>query len=111
MEVFFELLHLLPPCSPARKYGCIPADIFAKNFVDIAQEKTSLDLVTCKALASGDLRALGWSKKASKRFQCLFSTLGKNSTRALSRISSASDSLSTSIKESILGNDGERETV
>jgi serine O-acetyltransferase len=111
VEVFFELLHLLPPNSLARKYGCIPADIFAENFVDIAQEKTSLDLVTCQALASGDLKALGWSKKASKRFKCLFSTLGKNSTRALSRISSASDSLPMSMKGSILGNGVERETV
>lgn len=99
VEVFFGLLHLLPLSSPARKYGCIPADVFSKNFVDIAQEKTSLDLATCQALANGDLRALGLSKKASKRFKGLFSTLSQNKTRALSRISSASDSFSA-MKES-----------
>ena len=95
VEVFFELLHLLPIGSSARKYGCIPVDVFSENFVDIAQKKTSLDLATCQALADGDLRALGLSKKASKRFKGLFSTLGQNSTRALSRISSASDLLPT----------------
>eukprot|EP00574_Skeletonema_japonicum_P009275 CAMPEP_0201722784 /NCGR_PEP_ID=MMETSP0593-20130828/7022_1 /ASSEMBLY_ACC=CAM_ASM_000672 /TAXON_ID=267983 /ORGANISM="Skeletonema japonicum, Strain CCMP2506" /LENGTH=629 /DNA_ID=CAMNT_0048213771 /DNA_START=1 /DNA_END=1890 /DNA_ORIENTATION=+ len=95
VEVFFELLHLLPIGSTARKYGCIPVDVFSENFVDIAQEKTSLDLATCQALADGDLKALGLSKKASKRFKSLFSTLGQNSTRALSRISSASDLLSS----------------
>ena len=99
VEVFFELLHLLPPNSTARKYGCIPADVFSKHFVDIAQEKTSLDLVTCQALANGDLRALGWSKKASKSFRCLFSKLGNKSARALSKISSASDMLSSSMHE------------
>lgn len=95
VEVFFELLHLLPIGSTARKYGCIPVDVFSENFVDIAQKKTSLDLATCQAMADGDLRALGLSKKASKRFKGLFSTLGQKSTRALSRIPSASDLLPT----------------
>ena len=102
VEVYFELLHLLPPSSTARKYGCIPADVFSKNFVDIALEKTSLDLITCQALANGDLKTLGWSKKTSKRFKSLFTTLGKNSARAISRISSSTESLST-MKESIGG--------
>lgn len=112
VEVFFELLHLLPPTSQARLCGCIPADVFSKNFVDVAQEKTSLDLETCQALANGDLQALGLSKKASKRFQCFFSKLGKNSARALSRISSSDLlSLSPSRRESNIVNGTERGTV
>ena len=99
MEVYFALLHLLPLCSPARKYGCIPADVFSENFVAIALEKTSLDIATCQALADGDLRALGLSRKASKRFKGLFSTLGQHSTRVLSRISSASDMNESTRKE------------
>jgi len=95
VEVYFALLHLLPLCSPARKYGCIPADVFSENFVDIALEKTSLDIATCQALADGDLRSLGLSRKASKRF----STLGQHSTRVLSRISSASDMNESTRKE------------
>ena len=111
IEVFFELLHLLPPDSKARLCGCIPADVFAKNIVDVAQEKTSLDLETCQALANGDLLVLGLNKKASKRFKCFFVKVAKNSARALSRISSASDLLSSSRRESILGNDSERSTT
>lgn len=111
IEVFFELLHLLPPDSKARLCGCIPADVFAKNIVDVAQEKTSLDLETCQALANGDLLVLGLNKKASKRFKCFFVKVAKNSARALSRISSASDLLSSSRRESILGNDSERATT
>eukprot|EP00984_Skeletonema_dohrnii_P026465 scaffold15831_cov78-Skeletonema_dohrnii-CCMP3373.AAC.2 len=99
VEVYFALLHLLPLCSPARKYGCIPADVFSENFVGIALEKTSLDIATCQALADGDLRALGLSRKASKRFKGLFSTLGQHSTRVLSRISSASDMNESTRKE------------
>ena len=111
IEVFFELLHLLPPDSKARLCGCIPADVFAKNIVTIAQEKTALDLETCQALANGDLLVLGLNKKASKRFKCFFVKVAKNSARALSRISSASDLLSSSRRESILGNDSERATT
>ena len=111
IEVFFELLHLLPPDSKARLCGCIPADVFAKNIVIIAQEKTLLDLETCQALANGDLLVLGLNKKASKRFKCFFVKVAKNSARALSRISSASDLLSSSRRECILGNDSERATT
>eukprot|EP00984_Skeletonema_dohrnii_P038478 scaffold41750_cov300-Skeletonema_dohrnii-CCMP3373.AAC.1 len=63
------------------------------------QEKTSLDISPCQALADGDLRALGLSRKASKRFKGLFSTLGQHSTRVLSRISSASDMNESTRKE------------
>ena len=77
VEVFFELLHLVPDDSKARQCGCIPLDIFARYFPEIGVEKTKLDKETCIALAKGDLRKLGMSKKASKKFKTMFKNLGR----------------------------------
>lgn len=77
VEVFFELLHLTPDDSKARQCGCIPLDIFARYFPEVAVEKTRLDKETCCALAKGDLRQLGMSKKASKKFKTMFKRLGR----------------------------------
>ena len=75
VEVFFELLHLVPNDSKARQCGCIPLEIFAKHFPAVGAEKTRLDKETCLALAKGDLHRLGMSKKASKKFLGLFKRL------------------------------------
>jgi serine O-acetyltransferase len=77
VEVFFELLHLVPEDSKARQCGCIPLDIFARHFPEVGLEKTRLDKETCCALAKGDLRRLGMSKKASKKFKTMFKRLGR----------------------------------
>ncbi|KAL7504911.1 hypothetical protein ACHAXN_002445 [Cyclotella atomus] len=77
VEVFFELLHLVPEDSKARQCGCIPLDIFARHFPEVGVEKTRLDKETCCALAKGDLRRLGMSKKASKKFKTMFKRLGR----------------------------------
>jgi len=77
VEVFFELLHLVPSSSKARQCGCIPLEIFSKHFAEIAVEKTRLDKETCQALARGDLKTLGMSKKASKKFRSMFKRLGR----------------------------------
>jgi serine O-acetyltransferase len=77
VEVFFELLHLVPEDSNARQCGCIPLNIFAKYFPEIGVEKTRLDKETCLALAKGDLKTLGMSKKACKSFRSMFKRLGK----------------------------------
>jgi len=77
VEVFFALLHYTPPSSKERACGCIPLNIFKHFFPEIAKEKTTLDDATIEALATGDLRALGLSKKASKRFKSVFDQLGK----------------------------------
>jgi hypothetical protein len=77
VEVFFELLHLVPVDSEARQSGCIPLDIFARYFPEIGPEKTKLGEETCRALAKGDLRKLGMSKKACKRFKSMFKQLGR----------------------------------
>lgn len=89
VEVFFELLHCTPASSKARQCGCIPSDIFASCFPEIARYKTRLDSETIQALAAGDLRALGMSKKASKRFKNMFNALGRNSVPTLPRIPSS----------------------
>ena len=88
VEVFFELLHCTPATSTARQCGCIPLDIFSHCFPEIAKEKTKLDDDTIQALAKGDLRALGMSKKASRRFKSMFQVLGRH-TMPLPRISSS----------------------
>ena len=77
VEVFFELLHLVPDDSKARQCGCIPLNIFAQYFPEIGVEKTKLDKETCDAIAKGDLRKLGMSKRASKKFRSMFEILGK----------------------------------
>ena len=77
VEVFFALLHYTPPSSKERACGCIPLNIFKHFFPEIAKEKTTLDDATIKALATGDLRALGFSKKVSRRFKSVFDQLGK----------------------------------
>ena len=81
VEVFFELLHCVPASSSERQEGCIPLDIFSKCFVEIASEKTGLDLRTCEAIAKGDLRTLMMSKTASRKFRSTFSKLGSLSER------------------------------
>ncbi len=91
VEVFFELLHCTPLSSTARQCGCIPLQIFYGHFPTIAKEKTKLDTDTILALSRGDLRALGLSKKASKRFKSKLSLLNKHCTKsALPRLPSAS---------------------
>jgi hypothetical protein len=70
-------LHLTPPSSKERACGCIPLNIFQRFFPKIAKEKTALDDATIEALATGDLRALGMSKKVSRRFKSVFDQLGK----------------------------------
>jgi serine O-acetyltransferase len=82
VEVFFELLHNTPLLSKARQCGCIPLPIFYEYFPTIAKEKTNLDMDTIQALARGDLRALGMSKKASKRFKATFGMLNKYCTKS-----------------------------
>ena len=77
VEVFFALLHYTPPSSKERACGCIPLSIFKHFFPEIAKEKTTLDDATIVALATGDLRALGMSKKVSRRFKSVFDQLGK----------------------------------
>lgn len=77
VEVFFALLHYTAPSSKERACGCIPLNIFKHFFPEIAKEKTTLDDATIKALATGDLRALGFSKKVSRRFKSVFDQLGK----------------------------------
>lgn len=90
VEVFFELLHCTPAASKARECGCIPLEIFSQCFPEIAKEKTRLDEDTITALSRGDLRALGMSKKASRRFRSMFSNLGKrHSVSAMQRIPSS----------------------
>ena len=76
VEVFFGLLHLVPNDSQARRCGCIPLETFATYFPEIGAEKTRLGEETCMALAKGDLRILGMSKKASKKFRTMFERLG-----------------------------------
>lgn len=76
VEVFFELLHLVPEDSDARQSGCIPLPIFGRYFPEIAMEKTKLDKETCDAIARGDLRTLGMSKRASRKFKSMFEILG-----------------------------------
>jgi serine O-acetyltransferase len=91
VEVFFELLHCTPFSSTARQCGCIPLQIFYEYFPAIAKEKTKLDTDTILALSRGDLRALGLSKKASKRFKSKLSLLNKYCTKsALPRLPSSS---------------------
>jgi hypothetical protein len=85
VEVYFELLHCTPASSDFRQYGCIPLEIFKKCFPDIAKEKTRMDAERTQAMAEGDLRALGMSKKASKRFT---SMLNRLATSTLHRVSS-----------------------
>ena len=92
VEVFFELLHCTPSSSKERQCGCIPLDIFQRCFPEIAKEKTKLDDNTIQALAKGDLRALGLSKKASKRFKSVLTQLGSRWS-ALPRIPSSSSLL------------------
>mmetsp|Transcript_23961 Transcript_23961/g.50805 ORF Transcript_23961/g.50805 Transcript_23961/m.50805 type:complete len:657 (+) Transcript_23961:256-2226(+) len=75
VEVFFQLLHATPATSPARQCGCIPLDTFSERFPEVARERTRLDGGTIRALAAGDLRALGMSKKASRRFRSMFTVL------------------------------------
>ncbi|KAL3759829.1 hypothetical protein ACHAWU_007573 [Discostella pseudostelligera] len=82
VEVFFELLHNTPFRSKARQCGCIPLPIFYEYFPTIAKEKTKLDMDTIQALARGDLRALGMSKKASKRFKATLGMLNKYCTKS-----------------------------
>mmetsp|Transcript_19432 Transcript_19432/g.41547 ORF Transcript_19432/g.41547 Transcript_19432/m.41547 type:complete len:621 (+) Transcript_19432:69-1931(+) len=77
VEVFFALLHRTPATSKARQCGSIPCEVFSSYFPEVAREKTKLDEETIRALASGDLRALGMSKKASRRFRSVFSELGR----------------------------------
>ncbi len=84
VEVFFGLLQCVPASSPARQTGCIPLDIFATCFAEIAVERTHLDLETCEAIASGDVKKLGMSKKASKIFRSTFKKLGRLTEKALS---------------------------
>ncbi|KAL7538231.1 hypothetical protein ACHAWF_006030 [Thalassiosira exigua] len=55
VEVFFELLHRTPSSSKARQCGCVPLEIFAHCFPEVAKEKTRLDDDTIQALARGDL--------------------------------------------------------
>ncbi|KAL9187043.1 hypothetical protein ACHAXT_010763 [Thalassiosira profunda] len=95
VEVFFALLHRTPSASKARQCGCIPLEIFSRDFPEIAMEKTRLDRDTANALARGDLRALGMSKKASRRFRSVFANLGRQAVSALPKIPS-SGSLSMS---------------
>mmetsp|Transcript_6151 Transcript_6151/g.11228 ORF Transcript_6151/g.11228 Transcript_6151/m.11228 type:complete len:650 (+) Transcript_6151:1-1950(+) len=93
VEVFFALLHCTASTSNARRSGCIPCEIFSSNFPEIAEEKTRLDKGTRLALAKGDLRALGMSKKASRRFRSMFAVLGKqcsDGSKVLTRIPSSS---------------------
>ena len=89
VEVFFALLHTTPPSSKERQCGCIPLNIFQRFFPSIAKEKTKLDEETIHALATGDLRALGMSKKASRRFKSAFGRLGKGSFTQMPRIPSS----------------------
>mmetsp|Transcript_28399 Transcript_28399/g.52400 ORF Transcript_28399/g.52400 Transcript_28399/m.52400 type:complete len:635 (-) Transcript_28399:88-1992(-) len=93
VEVFFELLHRTPASSKARQCGCIPLDVFSRCFAEVAREKTGLDWETVRALAKGDLRALGMSKKASQRFRSMFTVLGGkqqlDASTSLSRIPSS----------------------
>eukprot|EP00571_Detonula_confervacea_P015920 CAMPEP_0172304678 /NCGR_PEP_ID=MMETSP1058-20130122/6062_1 /TAXON_ID=83371 /ORGANISM="Detonula confervacea, Strain CCMP 353" /LENGTH=612 /DNA_ID=CAMNT_0013016021 /DNA_START=44 /DNA_END=1882 /DNA_ORIENTATION=- len=88
VEVFFELLHCTPASSKERECGCIPLDIFSKCLPEIAKEKTKLDEDTILALVKGDLRALGMSKKASRRFKSMFNMLDKHSISTLPIIAS-----------------------
>ncbi|KAL3789388.1 hypothetical protein ACHAW5_010183 [Stephanodiscus triporus] len=76
VEVYFALLHRTPTSSDFRQYGCIPLEIFSGCFPVIAREKTRLDADRVQALAEGDLRALGMSKKASRRFKSILNRLG-----------------------------------
>jgi hypothetical protein len=76
VEVYFELLHCTPASSHFRQYGCIPLEIFSRCFVEIAKEKTRLDADRVQALAEGDIRKLGLSKKASVRFKSMLNRLG-----------------------------------
>ncbi len=80
LEVYFELLHSTPPSSDFRRHGCIPLGVFSKCFPEIANEKTGLDSDRAKALADGDLRALGMSKKAGKRFKSFLNRLGASAS-------------------------------
>jgi hypothetical protein len=76
VAVYFELLHCTPASSDFRPYGCIPLEIFSSCFVEIAKDKTRLDADRVQALAEGDVRKLGLSKKASRRFKSMLNRLG-----------------------------------
>jgi serine O-acetyltransferase len=90
VEVFFQLLHCTPVSSKARQCGCIPLQIFYEHFPTIAKDKTKLDIDTIHALARGDLRALGLSKKASKHFKSKLGMLSEYCTKSvLPRLPSA----------------------
>ncbi len=86
VEVYFELLHCTPASSDFRPYGCIPLEIFSSCFAEIAKEKTRLDADRVQALAEGDIRKLGLSKKASRRFKSMLNRLGAST---MSRTSSS----------------------
>ena len=86
VEVYFELLHCTPASSDFRPYGCIPLEIFSSCFAEIAKEKTRLDADRVQALAEGDIRKLGLSKKASRRFKSMLNRLGAST---ISRTSSS----------------------
>mmetsp|Transcript_1385 Transcript_1385/g.3196 ORF Transcript_1385/g.3196 Transcript_1385/m.3196 type:complete len:609 (+) Transcript_1385:85-1911(+) len=90
VEVFFALLHAVDDDSPARRCGCIPPETFYGHFPSIAREKTKLDREKIEALASGDLKALSLSKKASRKFKCLFASLGKQAKDGVARASCSS---------------------
>ena len=85
VEVFFALLHAVEGNSQARRCGCIPPETFYRHFPRIAREKTKLDGNKIEALASGDLNALSLSKKTSRRFKCLFASLGKQAKDGVAR--------------------------
>ncbi|KAL3807215.1 hypothetical protein ACHAXA_001543 [Cyclostephanos tholiformis] len=87
LEVYFELLHSTPSSSDFRRCGAIPLEVYSKCFPDIAKEKTGLDADRVQALAEGDLRALGMSKKASRRFKSFLNRLGASTS---SRVPSSS---------------------
>ena len=89
VEVFFALLHVTEDDCPARRCGCIPPETFYRHFPRIAREKTKLNGGTIEALASGDLRELSLSKKASRRFRCLFDLLAKQAKDGVARASSS----------------------
>mmetsp|Transcript_25428 Transcript_25428/g.53985 ORF Transcript_25428/g.53985 Transcript_25428/m.53985 type:complete len:270 (-) Transcript_25428:416-1225(-) len=105
VEVFFGLLQCVPASSPARQTGCIPLDIFATCFAEIAVERTHLDLETCEAIASGDVKKLGMSKKASKIFRSTFKKLGRLTEKAISSTTAPFLKDNSITKEEIEGSD------
>jgi hypothetical protein len=105
VEVYFESLHCTPASSAFCQYGCIPLEIFKRCFPEIAKEKTWLDAERARALAEGDLRALGMSKKASKRFSSMLNSLAASTllqrVPLFGSVSSIRKQLSKSERESM----------